>query len=113
MIFKHCSLIQEGEAALFYRFNRPLNGYMIAGVIIAPKISAKIDFIKIWRYFVSEVVRSNDIYASLITDKDDSIFGVHATFHTDMGGRKIYKIDNSYRDLYSTYSQHLKEVASG
>ena len=55
MIFTHASMIQEGESALFYRFNRPLNGYMISGVFIAPNMTAKLNFAKVWKYFVSEV----------------------------------------------------------
>jgi len=39
MIFTHASMIQEGESALFYRFNRSLNGYMVAGVFIAPNLT--------------------------------------------------------------------------
>jgi hypothetical protein len=46
MIFTHASMIQEGESALFYRFSRPLNGYMIAGLFIAPNMEAKLNFIK-------------------------------------------------------------------
>ena len=59
MIFAHTSLIQEGEAALFYNFNRPLNGYMIAGVLINDTIEAKLNFAKVWTYFVSEIVASS------------------------------------------------------
>ena len=44
MIFAHASLIQEGEAALFYRFDSSLNGYMIAGVLVSPTVEAKINF---------------------------------------------------------------------
>ena len=43
MIFTHVSLVQEGESALFYRFDRSLNGYMIAGVFVAPNIQAKLN----------------------------------------------------------------------
>ena len=52
MIFAHTSLIQEGEAALFYRFDKVLNGYMIAGLFVLPNIEARLDFSKIWTYFV-------------------------------------------------------------
>ena len=50
MIFTHASMIQEGESALFYRFDRSLNGYMIAGVFIAPNMTAKLNFVKVWKY---------------------------------------------------------------
>ena len=46
MIFANCNLIQQGEAALFYKFNRSLTGYMIAGVLIAPNMKARMDFAK-------------------------------------------------------------------
>ena len=61
MIFTHVSLIQEGEAALFYRFDRKLNGYMIAGVLISDNMDAKLQFFKVWKYFVYEVVQADDI----------------------------------------------------
>ena len=108
MIFKHCSLIQEGEAILFYRFNRPLNGYVIAGMLIAPNVAAKLAFAKIWKYFVSEVVRDDNIYASIIPEADNSMFDTYLTFHIEIDGLKIYKVDNSLRDRYSTYIKQVK-----
>ena len=65
MLFTHTSLVQEGEAALFYRFDRKLNGYMIAGVFINDTVEAKLNFAKIWTNFVSEVVQADDIYCSI------------------------------------------------
>ena len=113
MIFAHCSLIQEGEAALFYRFNKQLNGYMIAGMLIAPNPAAKIAFAKIWKYFVSEVVTSDDIYCSIIPGEDNTIFQKYLTYHSDLNGLKIYKVDNSVKDQYSTYAKHLENKNSG
>ena len=108
MIFGHCSIIQEGEAALFYRFNRPLNGYMIAGMLIAPNPAAKIAFAKIWKYFVSEVVTSDDIYCSIVPGEDNTIFQNYLEYHSDLNGLKIYKVDNFIKDQYSTYARHLE-----
>ena len=47
MIFAHASLIQEGEAALFYNFNKSMNGYMIAGLLVTDNTEAKLNFTKI------------------------------------------------------------------
>ena len=65
MIFAHASLIQEGEAVLFYNFNKQMNGYMIAGLIVVDNVEARLDFAKVWTYFVSEIVQADDIYCSI------------------------------------------------
>jgi len=113
MIFKHCSLIQEGEAVLFYRFNRPLNGYVINGILVANNISAKLAFVKIWKYFVSEVVRNDDIYAAIVPGVENSMFDNHLSFYATVDGLKIYKVDNSIKEQYSSYVQHLKGQTNG
>tara|TARA_R110000787_G_scaffold25546_2_gene71823 strand:- start:16 stop:357 length:342 start_codon:yes stop_codon:yes gene_type:complete len=113
MIFAHCSIIQEGEAALFYRFNRPLNGYMIAGLLIAPNIAAKVAFAKVWKYFVSEIVTSDDIYCSIIVGMENSMFDNYLEYYSDINGLKIYKVDNILKDQYSTFARHLENKGSG
>ena len=107
MIFKHCSLIQEGEAVLFYRYNRPLKGYVINGLLIAPNTAAKLAFAKIWKYFVSEVVRADDIYAAIVPGVETTLFDNSLTFYKEVDGLKIYKVDNSLKEQYSSYVQHL------
>lgn len=113
MIFAHCSIIQEGESALFYRFNRPLNGYMIAGVFIAPNVAAKLNFAKVWKYFVSEIVRAGDIYCSVPLGVENTMFADYLDYHSELNGLKIYKVDNFLKEQYSTYEQHLKLQAGG
>ncbi len=108
MIFAHCSIIQEGEAALFYRFNKQLNGYMIAGLLIASNPAAKLAFVKIWKYFVSEIVTSDDIYCSILVGTENSLFKEYLTYHSDLDGLKIYKVDNSLKNQYSTYARYLE-----
>lgn len=110
MIFAHTSLIQEGEAALFYNFNKKLNGYMIAGLLIAPNLPAKLDFIKIWKYFVSEVVRKDDIYCSTVVGIDNSIIAKCLQYHDTLEGIKIYKVDNYVKNQYSEYAKHLERT---
>lgn len=112
MIFAHCSIIQEGEAALFYRFNRPLNGYMIVGLLIAPNVAAKIAFAKVWKYFLSEVVTSDDIYCSLVPQTDSALFNNYINFYEEIDGLKIYKVDNSVKKPYSSYAAHLENKTS-
>lgn len=107
MIFAHVSLVQEGEAALFYRFDRKLNGYMIAGLFVAPNVAAKLAFAKVWKYFVSEVVQADDIYCSVPLGIENEMFTNYLTLHSEINGYKIYKVDNFLKDQYSTYAQHL------
>ena len=112
MIFTHASMIQEGESALFYRFNRPLNGYMIAGVFIAPNTTAKLNFGKVWKYFVSEIVQADDIYASIPLGVTSSMFENYMNYHDTINGFKIYKVDKFLKKQYSNYDKHLERAGN-
>ena len=112
MIFTHASMIQEGESALFYRFNRSLNGYMVAGVFIAPNLTAKLDFVKVWKYFVSEIVQSNDIYASIPLGVTSSMFENYMNYHDTINGFKIYKVDKYLKKQYSSYDKHKERAGN-
>ena len=112
MIFAHSSIIQEGESALFYRFNRPLNGYMIAGVFVAPNIEAKLNFAKVWKYFVSEIVQADDIYCSIPVGVTSSMFDNYLDYHDTIDGLKIYKVDNFLKSEYSTYDKQRERAGS-
>ena len=112
MIFAHTSIIQEGEAAIFYRFNRPLNGYMIAGMFIAPNITAKLNFAKVWKYFVSEIVQADDIYCSVPLGVTNSMFENYLEYHDTIEGLKIYKVDNFLKNKYSEYDKHKERAGS-
>ena len=112
MIFAHASIIQEGEAALFYRFNRPLNGYMIAGVLVSDNIEAKLNFAKVWTYFVSEIVQADDIYASIPLGVSNSMFENYCEYHDTIDGLKIYKVDNFLKKQYSNYDKHKERAGS-
>ena len=111
MIFTHASMIQEGESALFYRFNRPLNGYMVAGLFIAPDMVSKMNFAKIWKYFVSEIVQADDIYCTISLELLNSMFNKYVDYHSTIDGIKIYKVDNFLKKQYSSYDKHKESVA--
>jgi len=112
MIFAHTSIIQEGEAALFYRFSRPLNGYMIAGMFISPNITAKLNFAKVWKYFVSEIVQADDIYCSVPLGVTNSMFENYLEYHDTIEDLKIYKVDNFLKNKYSEYDKHKERAGS-
>tara|TARA_B110000438_G_C15329489_1_gene443069 strand:+ start:198 stop:542 length:345 start_codon:yes stop_codon:yes gene_type:complete len=112
MIFTHVSLIQEGEAALFYRFDRKLSGYMIAGVIISDTMEARLEFVKVWKYFVSEIVQKDDIYASIPLSVTNSMFTNYTSYYDTIEGRKLYKVDNYLKKQYSNYEKHLERAGS-
>jgi len=111
MIFAHSSLIQEGQAVLFYRFNRALNGYMVAGLFIGPDLVSKMNFAKIWKYFVSEIVQADDIYCSISLELSNSMFNNYLDYHSTIDGIKIYKVDNFLKKQYSSYDKHKESVA--
>ena len=112
MIFAHSSIIQEGEAALFYRFSRPLNGYMIAAILVSDNIEAKMNFAKVWTYFVSEIVQADDIYASISLEGQNSMFNNYLDYHDTIDGLKIYKVDNFLKKQYSNYDKHIERAGS-
>ena len=112
MIFAHASLIQEGEAALFYNFNKSMNGYMIAGLLVTDNTEAKLNFTKVWKYFVSEIVRADDIYASIPVGTSNSMFTNYTTYHSTTNGLKIYKVDNYLKKQYSNYEKHLEQAGN-
>lgn len=112
MIFGHASLIQEGEAALFYKFSRKLNGYMIAGLIVNDTIEAKLNFAKVWTYFVSEVVRADDIYCSIPIEGEHSMFNNYLTYHSEIDGLKIYTVDSFLKKQYSNYDKQRERAGS-
>lgn len=101
LVFQHASVIQFGQAVLFYQYRKDLDGYLVAGVHIAPDVDAKLDFVKIWKYFLDEVVRDKEVYCSLATDVD--MFSGHIHYHSEINGLKIYKIDNFLKAGYSSY----------
>ena len=108
MIFAHIKLIQEGESCLFYRFDRKLNGYMIAGAFIAPNMTAKLHFAKIWKYFVSSVVQADDIYCSVPLGIGNSMFTNYLDYYDTIDGLKIYKVDSFLKEQYSSYEKYKK-----
>ena len=112
MIFAHASLIQEGEAALFYRYDKQLDGYMIAGVLVSPTVEAKLNFAKVWTYFVSEVVREDDIYCSIPLEGQNAMFDNYLDYHSTKEGLKIYKVDNFLKKQYSSYEKHLEQAGN-
>lgn len=112
MIFTHVSLVQEGEAALFYRFDRKMNGYMIAGLLVGTSPEAKLDFAKIWTYFVSEVVQADDIYCSIQLEGQHTMFDNYVNYHDTINGLKIYKVDNFLKKQYSSYERHLEQAGT-
>ena len=105
MILGCVNLIQEGESILFYRYDRKLNGYMIAGMFIASTLEAKLNFAKIWKYFVSEIVRKGDIYCSILPGANNTMFDNYLDYYDTVDGLKIYKVDNVFKNKYSNYSK--------
>lgn len=108
MLYGHSKYIQEGKAILFYRYSRELNGYMILGLLIGDGAPAKLQFVKVWEYFVSEVVKTDDIYCAVPGELNNSLFANYLTEHRVIDGLQIYKVDNRIKDKYSAFSRHLE-----
>ena len=108
MIFQTVNLIQEGESILFYRYNKQLKGYLIAGLFVSPSLAGKIDFGRLWEYFVSEVVKSQDIYCSIMLGSQNTMFDKWLNYYDTIDGLKIYKLDNAFASKNSQYAKYLE-----
>lgn len=113
MIFQTVSLIQEGQSVLFYRYNKQLKGYMIAGIFIAPTLEGKVDFGRLWEYFVSEVVKADDVYCSILLGSENSMFDKWTNYYDTVDGLEIYKLDNAFTAKHSKYAKYLEVRKSG
>jgi len=94
--FHHCTVLQKGEAFIYYMYNRELNGYLIASMVVANNMKAKIHLASIIKYFFTEISRNKDVYCSLFEDGLE-FFSEYITEHGELNGVKIYKIE-SYKD---------------
>lgn len=110
MIFQHCKLIQDDGCVLFYQYNRYLKGYLIAGLLTSPDTRGKASFVKVWKYFVSSIVRSSDIYCSIPDYTSNELFANYTTYHSTLDNIKIYKVDNYLKESYSEYTKHLERM---
>jgi len=83
---------------------------MIAGLLISPTLKARIDFRAVWKYFVSEIVKTDNIYCSILLDIDNTIFKHYLSYYTTIDGIDIYKIDNYVKKQYSNYIKHIERA---
>lgn len=113
MIFKQCKLIQDSGCVLFYRYERELNGYMIAGLFTHEGIPGKVSMAKVWKYFVSEIVRGDDIYCAIPDYAMNELFTNYTTEHSIVDGVQIYKVDNYLKESYSEYTKHVESKRNG
>jgi hypothetical protein len=110
MITAHCTIIQEGQAAIFYRHTKQLKGYMIAGTLVGPEMVDKMAFAKLWTHFISDIVRSDDIYCSILVGTENSMFTNYLDYYDTIDGLKIYKVDNYLKAQYSNYEKQKERA---
>ena len=81
---------------------------MLAGTLVGPALIDKVNFAKVWTYFVSELVRADDIYCSILVGTENSMFANYLDYHDTIDGLKIYKVDNYLKHQYSSYDKHIE-----
>lgn len=113
MKFYPCTLLQDDKVALVYTYNRELKGYMIAGLYIHDTVAAKLRFAKVWKYFVTEIVRNDDIYCSIPISEEHSMFRGYLEFYDKIEDMDIYKVDNYLKHQYSDYLTHVENTTNG
>ena len=95
ILFASASVIQKGEAMLFYQDRKDIPGYLIAAIICAPNTYARIDLVGVMNYFFKEIVRDREAYCSLFLDGITDIFPGQLSYKQELNGLSIFKIDHS------------------
>lgn len=95
--FHHCTVINIGQAYLYYRYDKTLMGYFITSIAIANTIEAKRNFVEVLKYFFTEIVRGRDSYCSLF-DNSTEFFSKYTTTSQDYNGSTVYKM-KPYKDI--------------
>jgi len=94
--FHHCTVLQKGEAFVYYNYNRELKGFFIASLVVANNLKARLNLAKLIVYFFKEIVRNKDVYCSLFNNSANA-FTNHMvksiTKHSELNGLTIYKIE--------------------
>lgn len=102
MIIQHCKVIQEGTCLLFYKYDKHLAGYFICGILVEDTPLGKLSFAKLWKYFLEELVRLDDIYCCKFPGISASILESYTEFYKTIEEVDIYKVKN--------YLQHTPNV---
>lgn len=95
LLFAAASVIQKGEAMLFYQWRKDLNGYLVAAIICAPNTYARIDLTRVMSYWFKEIVKDRDAYCSLFLDGIIDIFPGQLHYAQELNGLSVFKIDRS------------------
>jgi len=91
--FHHCTVLQKGEAFIYYMYNRNLEGFLIASIVCADNTVAKVHLASLLKYFFAEVSRSKSVYCSLFDGDENKLFPGHVTPHSELNGMQVYKIE--------------------
>ena len=95
MLFAPATILQKGEAILVYQYRKDIKAYLIASILCAPNVSARIDLTKTLLYFFNNVTKGRDVYCSLFLDGIKDIFPGQMTYSQELNGLSIFKIDTS------------------
>jgi hypothetical protein len=95
ILFTSATLLQKGEAIIVYQYRKDINAYMIASILCAPNVSARIDLTKALMYFFNNIVKNREAYCSLFLDGITDIFPGHVKYSQELNGLSIFKIDSS------------------
>jgi len=90
--FHHCTILQKGEAFIYYMYNRELEGYLITSIVCASTTTAKINLASLLKYFSAEISRKKDVYCSLFEGEENKFFPGHTIKHTKLNGMQLYRV---------------------
>jgi len=88
--FHRCTVLQNGNAFLYYRHNKLLNGYHALSVMIGDDFKDKKSFAELLSYFFNEIVIDDDLYVSF--DNEKGYFKYIDTTPVPYGENTVYKV---------------------
>ena len=89
--FHRCTVLQNGNAFLYYRHNKLLNGYHALSIVIGDEFKDKKSFAELLQYFFNEIVIDDDLYVSFV-DNDNGWFKYIDETPIEYGKHTIYKV---------------------
>ena len=89
--FHRCTVLQNGNAYLYYRHDKRINGYLALTIAIGDDFKDKKNFAKLLKYFFNEIIINDDLYVSF-ADNDKGYFKYINTKPIEFDNHIIYKV---------------------
>lgn len=96
--FHSCTILQLGEAFVYYRHTKELGGYLITSVNVADNAEARLNLAELLTYFFREIVKTDNAYCMLFLESQE-IFRKHVRYYKEYNGISVFKVTNFGKNL--------------